>query len=71
MALKLKVSNTVDASAIEGIENAVSMVDPTLNVDVDLASQTVTVYPKNSNSPVASEESIRQAVTAAGYPVHD
>jgi copper chaperone CopZ len=69
MALKLKVDKALDSGSVEVIKNAVTTVDPTLNVDVDLASQTVTVQPKDSDKPVASEESIRQAVTAAGYPV--
>jgi copper chaperone CopZ len=69
MALNLKVSKIIDSSSVEVITDAVTIVDPTLNVDVDLASQTVTVQPKNPKDPVASEESIRQAVTAAGYPV--
>jgi copper chaperone CopZ len=69
MALKLKVDKTLDSGSVEAITNAVTTVDPTLNVEVDLAAQTVTVQPKDSDAPVASEESIRQAVTAAGYPV--
>lgn len=69
MALKLKVSNIVDSSSVELITDAIGTVDPALKVDVDMASQTVTVQPKSPNMAVASEESIRQAVTAAGYPV--
>ncbi len=69
MALNLKVSKTMDSSSVEVIKDAVTTVDPTLNVAVDLASQTVIVQPKNLNVSVASEESIRQAVTAAGYHV--
>jgi copper chaperone CopZ len=69
MSLKLKASNIRDSSAVESIKSAIKTVDPTLKVDVDLASQVVTVEPKNPNESVASEESIRQAVTAAGYPV--
>jgi copper chaperone len=69
MSLKLKVANAIDSSAVESIKNAIRTVDPTLEVDVNLSSQVVTVEPKNPNEPVASEESIRQAVTAAGYPV--
>jgi copper chaperone CopZ len=69
MALKLKVSNIVDSSSVELITDAISTVDPALKVDVDMVSQTVTVQPKNLGMAVASEESIRQAVTAAGYPV--
>ncbi len=69
MALKLKVDKTFDASSVEAIKTAVTTVDPTLKVEVDLTAQTVTVEPKDADKPVASEESIRQAVTAAGYPV--
>jgi copper chaperone CopZ len=69
VALKLKVSKIVDSSSAESIKNAVHTVDPTLSVDVNLVSQTVTVESKNPNVPVASEESILQAMTAAGYPV--
>lgn len=69
MALNLKFSKTIDSSSVEAITDAVATVDPTLSIDVDLASQSVTVQPKDSDVPVASEESIRQAVTAAGYPV--
>jgi copper chaperone CopZ len=71
MALKLKVSKIVDSSSVDVITDAVNIVDPTLNVDVDLASQTIIVQPKDPNVPVASEESIRQAVTAAGYPIQN
>jgi copper chaperone CopZ len=69
MALKLKVFNIVDSSSVELITDAISTVDPALKVDIDMASQTVTVQSKNPGIAVASEESIRQAVTAAGYPV--
>jgi copper chaperone CopZ len=69
MALRMKVGKTLDSDSVEIIKNAVTTVDPTLNVEVDLGSQTVTVQPKDADKPVASEESIRQAVTAAGYPV--
>jgi copper chaperone CopZ len=69
MALKLKVSNIVDSSSVKSITDAISTVDPALKVEVDMLSQTVTVQPKNPDIAVASEESIRQAVTAAGYPV--
>jgi copper chaperone CopZ len=69
VALKLKLSKTVDSSAVELIKNAVNTVDPALSVEVDLAAQTVTVESKNPDLPVASEESILQAMTAAGYPV--
>jgi copper chaperone CopZ len=69
MSLKLKASNIIDSSAVESITSAIKTVDPTLKVDIDLASQIVTVEPKHPNESVASEESIRQAVTAAGYPV--
>jgi copper chaperone len=71
MSLQLKVPNIVDSGAVESITNAISTVDPELNVIVDLASKTVTVEPKHPNNSVASEESIRQAVTAAGYPVQN
>ncbi|WP_404784529.1 heavy-metal-associated domain-containing protein [Altericista sp. CCNU0014] len=69
MSLKIKVSNTIDPGSVEGITNAINTVDPTLDVDVDLTSQTVTIQPKDPNMAVASEESIRQAVTAAGYSI--
>lgn len=71
MALKLKVSKIVDSTSVDVITDAVNTVDPALNVDVDLASQTITVQHQDLNVPVASEESIRQAVTAAGYPIHN
>jgi copper chaperone CopZ len=69
MALKMKVDKPLDSGSVEAIKTAVTTVDPTVNVEVDLDSQTVTVQPKDADKPVASEESIRQAVTAAGYPV--
>jgi copper chaperone CopZ len=69
MALKMKVDKPLDSGSVEAIKTAVTTVDPTLNVEVDVDSRTVTVQPKDTDSPVASEESIRQAVTAAGYPV--
>jgi copper chaperone CopZ len=69
MALKLKINKALDSVSVEAITSAVATVDPTLNVEVDSASQTITVQPKDSDQPVASEESIKQAVTAADYPV--
>jgi copper chaperone CopZ len=69
MTLKLTLSKPVDTASVEAIKTAVNTVDPTLKVEVDISSKTVSVDPKDPNQPVASEESIRQAVTAAGYSV--
>ncbi|HEY9827064.1 MAG TPA: heavy-metal-associated domain-containing protein [Stenomitos sp.] len=69
MALQLKVCNALDSQSVELITKAIYTVDPELAVDVDLDSQTVTVQPKHPDEVVASEESVRQAVTAAGYPI--
>lgn len=69
MALQLKVCNTLDSESVELIRKAIYTVDPELAVDVDVDSQMVTVQPKHPDEVVASEESVRQAITAAGYPV--
>lgn len=69
MALQLNVPSMACADCAQTITKAIATVDPGLKVDVDLASKTVHVEPKEPNTAVASEESIIQAITASGYPV--
>jgi copper chaperone len=71
MSLKLTLSNIDDSDATESIKSAINTVDPTLKVQVDVESKIVTVNAEDENTPVASESSIRQAVTAAGYSIQN
>ena len=71
MSLKLNLSNIDGPDATESIKSAISTVDPALEVQVDLESKVVTVDSEDTNVPVASESSIRQAVTAAGYSIQN
>ena len=71
MSLKLTLSNLDDSNAAESIKSAINTVDPTLDVQVDVESKVVTVSSAEAGTPVASESSIRQAVTAAGYSIQN
>lgn len=71
MTLKLNLTKTIDHDSAEAIKKAVNTVDPTLKVEVDTSSKTVSINPEDPSQPVASEESIRQAVTAAGYSIEN
>lgn len=63
MALKLKVPNVMCSGCVETITEAITTMEPDAKVDVDVQAKTVTV------ESAASEESIKQAITAAGYTI--
>lgn len=63
MALKLKVPNIVCDGCAETITESIATMEPDAKVDVDVAAKTVTV------EAAASEETIKQAIVAAGYTV--
>ncbi len=63
MALKLHIP-TLDNSAIaQEIRETILTTEPDAKIDIDVVNKTVTVEAK------ASEETFRQLITAAGYPV--
>lgn len=61
MALKLNVPSIVCDGCGETISKAIKTVDSDASISVDVAGKTVTV------ESGASEESIKQAVTATGH----
>lgn len=63
MALKLNVPNIVCDGCTETITEAITTMEPDAKVEVDLQAKTVTV------ESAASEETIKQAITAAGYKI--
>ena len=63
MALKLKVPNVMCSDCASTITEAITTMEPDAKVDVDVKAKTVTV------ESAASEESIKQAITAAGYTI--
>ena len=63
MALKVKVSNMKCDDCASKIGEAIKVMEPKAKVDVDLDSKTVTV------DSGASDESIKQAIVAAGYHI--
>jgi copper chaperone len=63
MALKLKVPNIVCDGCAETITESITTMEPDAKVEVDVKAKTVTV------EAAASEETIKQAITAAGYTV--
>ncbi|MBV8886002.1 MAG: heavy-metal-associated domain-containing protein [Chroococcidiopsidaceae cyanobacterium CP_BM_RX_35] len=63
MALKLKVPNVMCSGCVETITEAITTMEPDAKVDVDVKAKTVSV------ESAASEESIKQAITAAGYTI--
>ena len=63
MALKLKVPNIVCDGCAETITDTIHTMEPDAKVDVDVKAKTVTVEAE------ASEETIKQAITAAGYTI--
>ncbi len=71
MSLKLNVPTLVDSGSAKTITEAIAQVDPTAKVEVDVESKTVTVDAQDADTPVASEESIKQAITAAGYSIQE
>lgn len=63
MALKLKVTNIACEDCATTISESIHVMEPDAKVDVDVKAKTVTV------ESAASEESIKQAIVAAGYTV--
>jgi copper chaperone len=63
MALKLKVPNIMCSGCAETITEAITTMEPDAKVEVDVKAKTVTV------EAAASEETIKQAITAAGYSI--
>ncbi|NWF60309.1 MAG: heavy-metal-associated domain-containing protein [Fischerella sp.] len=63
MALKLKVPNIACEGCAETITESIHTMEPDAKVEVDLKAKTVTV------ESAASEESIKQAIVAAGYSI--
>jgi copper chaperone len=63
MALKLKVPNMACADCGESITEAIHTMEPDAKVDIDVQGKTVSVVSQ------ASEETIKQAIVAAGYQV--
>lgn len=63
MALKLHVPTLSTAEQAEDIKETILTHEPDAKVDIDLDQKTVTVEAK------ASEETFKQAITAAGYEI--
>jgi copper chaperone len=63
MALKMKVPNISCDGCAESITESIHTMEPDAKVDVDVKAKTVTV------ESAASEETIKQAITAAGYTI--
>ena len=63
MALKLSVPDISCDNCVQTISESVHVVEPDAKVDVDVNTKTVTVESS------ASEESIKQAIVAAGYTI--
>jgi copper chaperone len=63
MALKLKVPNIACDGCAETITESIHIVEADARVDIDVAAKTVTV------ESAASEESIKQAIVAAGFTI--
>jgi copper chaperone len=71
MSLKLNVPTLADSKEAQKLTDAIATVDPTAKVDVDIESKTVTIDSPNSGEPVASEESIKQAIIATGHSIKE
>ena len=71
MSLKLNVPTLADSKEAQKLTEAIATVDPTAKVDVDIESKTVTIDAPNSGEPVASEESIKQAIIATGHSIKE
>lgn len=71
MSLKINVPSLADSKEAKKVTDAIATVDPTAKVDVDIESKTVTVDSSDSGQPVASEESIKQAITATGHSIKE
>jgi copper chaperone len=68
MALKIKVSNLADEKSATAIIESIHTMMPDAIVDVDVQANTITIKPTASES-IASEESIKQVIVAAGYHI--
>jgi copper chaperone len=71
MSLKLNVPSLANSQEAQRLTEAIATVDPTAKVEVDIESKTVTVNPPSSSKPVASEESIKQAIVATGHSLKE
>ncbi len=63
MALKLTVPNIACEDCASTIKESIHTMEPDAKVAVDVKAKTVTV------ESAASEESIKQAIVAAGYTI--
>jgi len=63
MALKLKVPNIMCSDCAQTITESITTMEPDAKVDVDVQAKMVSV------ESAASEETIKQAITAAGYTI--
>lgn len=63
MGIKLNVPSIVCSGCADTITKAIKTVESEANVNVDIAAKTVTVDAQ------ASEESIKQAITATGHTI--
>lgn len=63
MALKLNVPNIACSDCAQTITESIHTMEPDAKVDVDVQAKTVTV------ESAASEETIKQAIVAAGYKI--
>jgi len=71
MSLKLNVPTLADSQEAQKLTEAIATVEPTAKVDVDIESKIVTIDSPDSGEPVASEESIKQAITATGHSIKE
>ncbi|MBW4479826.1 MAG: heavy-metal-associated domain-containing protein [Tolypothrix brevis GSE-NOS-MK-07-07A] len=63
MALKMNVPNIACDDCAATITESIHVVEPEAKVDIDVKAKTVTV------EAASSEESIKQAIVAAGYNI--
>jgi copper chaperone len=63
MALKMNVPNIACDDCATTITESIHVVEPEAKVEVDVKAKTVTV------EAASSEESIKQAIVAAGYNI--
>lgn len=63
MNIKLKVPSIVCDGCASAISESITTMEPDAKVDVDVSTKTVTVEAQ------ASEETIKQAIVAAGHTV--
>jgi copper chaperone len=71
MSLKINVPTLADSKEAKKLTDAIATVDPTAKVDIDIESKTVTIDAPDSGKSVASEESIKQAITATGHSIEE